>query len=171
MISIISFIITCSLLAFPKSSEPVNHEFYLSMIEVDHRDTTDSVNFTVKVFTDDLENALYNMDETVISFNKATVDSSNLDALTRYFVDHIRIRINGSTLGLDCEDWEIKGESTFISFQAACPTKWNDMDMMVDYFMELFPTQMHIVQVYNLDEKRYIRLNARLRRQAIVFSS
>ena len=170
MILIISHIIASILVCnLPEIRVSQAHEFYLSMIDVSHRDTTDMAKFTVKVFTDDLENALYNMDKTVISFNKTTVDSSNLNALSRYFDAHLKIAINGSTVHLKCADWEIKGESTFIYFHSICPTHWSDLELMADYFMELFPTQMHVVQVYNLTERRFIRLTARHKRQAVVF--
>ena len=113
-----------------------DHSIYISVLEVkEHK-------MTVKVFIDNLEDAIKN-------------DSNTIEG---YFQKKIRIQINDQIIGFSLEEVAEEGDSYWITFKLETPIVWKSFYLEADYFMELFPDQTNVVKVHG-EKPHYFRLN------------
>lgn len=117
-------------------SPTIDHAIYISVLEID------SQQLKVKVFSDDLKDALRN-------------DSSSVEA---YFQKKINLHINNQPIRFVLKEVTEEGESQWITFLMETPSQWHSFNLKADYFMELFPDQTNVVKV-RVDSPRYFRLN------------
>ena len=122
------------LIVVPSSND--DHAIYVSVLEID------SQQLKVKVFSDDLHDALRN-------------DSSSIE---EYFQKKIKLHINEQLIDFNLKEVSEEGESQWITFKMKTPAVWNSFYLQADYLMELFPDQTNVVKVMD-ESTRYFRLN------------
>jgi len=121
---ILYLLVSCYGSIAPIAAINEDHAIYLSTIKMEVK--SDEISITIKVFEDDLRDALrshhgYVIDTTSTSFN---------EEIESYFEKHV---INFSTYRSSIERLHIK----------------------LDYFMELFPTQQNVLHLINKDQTKY----------------
>ncbi len=134
---------------------PPDHAIYLSLIEIEEGEDDTSV--LVKVFTDDLQNAILNFSEDAKYEGDSSYCDVNRQLIQDYFNQHLRLKVETEEEYLDFQKSEIKGDSYRIYFTIP-KTGWEEIEITADYFMELYPTQQNITIVTNGDLKRSCRL-------------
>ncbi|MFZ1808830.1 MAG: DUF6702 family protein [Cyclobacteriaceae bacterium] len=161
-----------ALLNFPINwdSKPVdNHALYLSLVEVDHTDMADTATIKVKVFADDMEDAIMNASKKRIDFlNPSNCDSSKPE-VEAYFASHFNYSINDKRTALKLIDCEPNGDAIWFHFKIDCPEKWIKVDVKADFFMELFPTQSNIITIYHGAEKRFLKITNSHLKEIVTF--
>jgi hypothetical protein len=133
------------------------HAFYLSVIEIAYQPESGKTLMHLKVFSDDLQNAVsefYKM-EHLLALD--VLCESSLDHLTSYLKEHIGIRLNDVPVTFQMPDCRVEGDSHWLTFEIS-EKSWKHIAVTADYFMELFPTQTHVVSVQRGDSKRFARL-------------
>ncbi len=118
------------------SNVKADHSIYISVLEVDKQQ------MTVKVFIDNLEDAVKN-------------DSNTIEG---YFQKKIRLKINEQAIGFNLQEVSEEGDSYWITFKLDGPINWQSFYLEADYFMELFPEQTNVVKV-KVEKPHYFRLN------------
>lgn len=121
---------------FISPTSNVDHAIYVSVLEIE------SQQIKVKVFSDDLNDALRN-------------DSSSVE---EYFQKKIKLRINEQSINFNLKAVSEEGESQWITFEMEAPSGWNSFYLKADYLMELFPDQTNVVKVMD-KSTRYFRLS------------
>ncbi|WP_258102143.1 DUF6702 family protein [Marinoscillum pacificum] len=121
---------------FISPTSKVDHAIYVSVLEIE------SQQLKVKVFSDDLNDALRN-------------DSSSIE---EYFQKKIKLRINEQSINFNLKEVSEEGESQWITFEMKTPAEWHSFYLQADYLMELFPDQTNVVKVMD-ESTRYFRLN------------
>ena len=115
-----------------------NHGFYIGVIDIYPSQPRPIV---ITVFTDDLENALFN------HFNSHTLNDSTVNS---YFQTHFQVAINNKPVSSRVEQIEQLNDNTCKLFlMVATPEKWYNMRLEASFFMELYPTQNNIVRVHS----------------------
>jgi len=170
MILITTFIFIIRLIVSAGSSIDHKHAIYISVIEILHESSQAEARITAKVFTDDLESALLNAFEQQTKFVNMKSCKDHSEQIEDYFKKHLKLKINDQMTNLEFSTCEINNDSVWLDFYLKCPSEWKNMEIMSDFFMELFPTQSNIVNIYHGDEKHFFKLTNTDRKQSIVFA-
>lgn len=136
-----------------------DHAIYLSVAEVEHKNSEKKAKIKIKVFTNDLEDVLMNAYHERISLDDASICEKNKIMIEGYFLKHFKYAINGISIALSFERCETNGDATWLHFNITCPPQWNKISVTADYLMELFPTQSNVVSIQHGNEKRFININ------------
>lgn len=129
-----------------------DHAIYISVMEVDL--DSDSTRISIKVFTDDLENAIYNFDS--VKYQPDSFLSNNSQLIQGYFNAHISIQ-TPQPVTLDFQNGEKVGDSYWLYFKG--PAQNSSFKLEANYLMELFPTQENIIKIKNGENTTFCRLN------------
>ncbi len=117
------------------------HGIYLSVVEITDVEN-DFMNMTVKVFRDNIVDALrYANDESL----KSSIDKLDKDELTQYFNDHIKFYPIRSE-DLRFEAYRIEGDSFIINYEILRSLESIE-ECKLSHLFELFPNQKNILKV------------------------
>jgi hypothetical protein len=123
-----------------------NHALYLSLTEVDI--AKDSMKVVVKVFSDDLSDALKN--HAPAEYQPADLTlffSDNETVATDYFNDKLKLFADQSRLNLVLDGHTVEGDAHFITFQSKHSKSIKSLSVEATFLMELFPTQLNVVEI------------------------
>lgn len=141
------FKVVVGFLLFLGSQNPkADHAIYLSTIEIN------SNQVSIKVFTDDLQDALKNYGDSI----SKSIDDSQL--INSYFSDRLNMIINQKPKQIELIKSKVEGDATFLYFSFEDVSDWSSLRLKADYFMELFPDQSNVMTVINGSKKYYARL-------------
>lgn len=147
------FFVLLSMVVF--TSFAPKHALYLSVMELRN---SDQGNLTVKVFTDDLQDALRNYDPRTDLKSFDQFSDLNREILARYFNQNLIIKINGKTTKMILEKIVKETEAHFLYFQIPSEVQWKSVEVNGPYFTELFPAQTNVLTVINNEKKHFTRL-------------
>lgn len=135
-----------------------DHAIYLSVVEVAHAANAATASVKVKVFKDDISDAVSNMFSQHVSLdNDITLDEVS-QKVTGYFEKHLQLYLNGQPITLRLKQLEPMSDAVWFHFEANCPQRWEELTVQADYLMELFPTQQNVLSVTQGDQKRFANL-------------
>ena len=146
-----------------------DHAIYLSVAEVVHDPNRDFAVVKIKVFTDDMEDALSNLAESRISLKSETDCQSNKLKIEAYFAKHFSFSVDSQLLNLNFTQCELLPDAIWFQFKIRCPEQWSTVEVKADYLMELFPTQSNIVSITYQGEKRFSNFTRSKRQEAFKF--
>ncbi len=132
------------------------HAVYVSVLEVTKQADT-AGNLQIKVFTDDLEDAIFNQQRKRVDLQRN--DSNQFgEEVSTYFAQHLSLIIDGKKVNYSYLSTEINDISVWLTFSIEAPETWKEVSITADYLMELFPTQSNIVSIKYKGDKRMFRL-------------
>ena len=135
-----------------------SHALYLSTVQIEHKVESDTASVQIKVFTDDLQSALRNAGEASAMIPAEELCQNSHVELSNYFDQHLKIKINGLKSTLSYKSCTLENDVFLLGFEIDCPKNWKEVQVVADYFMELFPTQTNVFQVSTGDTKRFFRV-------------
>jgi len=118
---------------------PSEHDLYLSVVEMS--DMQESMDITIKVFRDDMVDALRNHGDTL----QSTLDSLDDQEVRDYFSEYIKLYpIQDESLQV--RQVTVEGDSFFISLFT--DRAFNTVEELgIAHFFELFSSQKNIVKI------------------------
>jgi|GEM_PF-1162508 len=146
----------------PSRDDPIqddpNHALYLSITDMEISES--KADFKVKVFSDDLRDALksYRPSE----YKPADMQryfSLNQDLANNYFEEHFLLWAGEKKLALQVKGATIENDAHFINFSCSIPQNLKELRVKADFFMELFPTQTNVVKVKSGAQVQYLKFN------------
>ena len=136
------------------------HGVYLSVVQIDHLSGQDEALVVMKVFSDDLRNAVRAGNQTKIRLTgDETFCLDNKALIETYFRKNFLCRVNNEPLSMHFKTGNLQGEVYLLQFSLSGPTQWKKVAINAAYFTELFSTQTNIIHLSNGREKRFARLN------------
>ena len=126
----------------------IMHEFYVGMTEIRYSENSQSYQITLKLFTDDLENAIHkdSGDSLNLGTSKELPQSDKL--IFNYLKEHFSLEDeNGNTLYLNDVGRETEMDVTWIYLETQKMKPLNTLRIENDIFMEIHPDQTHIVNL------------------------
>ena len=145
-----------------------DHAFYLGVVQINHEAVNTDVKIRIKVFKDDLRDALRNAFSQITSLKEETL-CDYPESLANYIEQHTECLINDKVLDWEMESCELEGNVCLLTFTADCPSTWKSLELKGDFLMELFPSQVNVVSVFDGEEKRFFRLTGKNPQQKVVF--
>ena len=166
-LNIIAIALCCNAIMSDVSSE---HAFYVSVVEVKHVAHTTEAELTIKVFSDDMQDALRNASESDSVLELQEICNAHQEDVNTYFGSHISVHVNDSLGFMELTECEEVGDTYRFRFTMDCPAKWNEIKIYADFLMELFPTQSQMIYVTHGDHTATLRLTANRKSQTISFT-
>lgn len=136
---ILLFIVT----AIPISSHP----FYFSLSTIKINASQKRIEISCKLFTDDLENALNQLNKNKIMLSASTKDSKVNAVLYDYLSERFKIWINGKPITLNFVGFEVENEVTWCYLEADVNLNTeNKMNLINTLLYDFLPDQTNLVQ-------------------------
>lgn len=145
-------------LASSELKEIPAHALYIGVIDVQFVASDSDVQITLKLFSDDLEDAIINATGNRVSVQSESHCGLFKAALMDYFEDHLQIRINNQSQAFHWKSCKIVGDTHLLLFTVPHDTPWKIVQVQADFFMELFPTQANILKVNYAGEQYFGKL-------------
>ncbi len=160
--SIVSMVIQTLFVQFSPELQPLHfidpgHAFYLSVIEVAYPVEDGKTALRIKVFTDDLQNAVSEFQQTKELVSQEQLCGTSLDHVNGYLKQHVQISLDAVPVKFQLRDCRVEGDSHWLTFEISAKP-WTKIELTADFFMELFPTQTHVVSILSGDKKQFARL-------------
>lgn len=146
-----------------------DHAIYLSVVEVVHEKSTTVAQIKIKVFTNDMEDALFNESNQRMKLSEVTTFELYKPDIQAYFSNHFQISINNKKQALLLSRAELTGDAVWFYFNMSCTDSWKEVSIKADYLMELFPTQSNVISVEHESKKQFLRLTASKKSDTVKF--
>ena len=117
------------------------HAVYISVVEIEQNE------LRVKLFTDDLQDAIKNFSSSYKSDSEAKFCETNATSIEAYFNEKMKLTLNGQAVSIRLKGHSLVNDSYWLSFSFNGPTEWTSLKLVDSHFMELFPLQSNIVKV------------------------
>ncbi|MCB0489627.1 MAG: DUF6702 family protein [Cyclobacteriaceae bacterium] len=135
-----------------------DHAIYLSVVEVAHETNSATASVKVKVFTDDISDAVSSMyGERVNLVANVSLDQVS-QKVAGYFGEHLQLSLNGRPVALKLTQLEPMSDAIWFHFEISCPQRWDELTVKADYLMELFPTQSNVLSITQGEQKRFANI-------------
>ena len=132
------------------------HPFYVSVIDINHNTKDESVEMSIRIFTQDLEATLQKYSTTKIDMvhptNKLLLDKQIND----YIKQKLQLKMNGQTVTMQYVGYEIQLESVWIYFEVPKIKQLKKLDVNCTILYDFQNIQSNIFHVKaNGTEKSY----------------
>lgn len=134
------------------------HAIYLSMIEIIHEAHGTRASVKVKVFTNDIEDALTNEFKERRKLSEENSCEVHKRQIEQYFRHHLIISVDKTLLNLSLQKCELLTDAIWLDFEVSCPEKWTSAEVKASFLMELFPTQSNVVSIIYNEKKQFANL-------------
>ncbi|MEP5613905.1 MAG: DUF6702 family protein [Cyclobacteriaceae bacterium] len=146
-----------------------NHAIYISVIDVNHDITTLESSVSVKVFQDDLQNAIRNFNpEYKRSSGEEFAKINQLD-IVKYFRKNLLFKTNDRRENLEFVSSEIENDAYFLNFKFKSSASLERIEIVAGFFTELFPDQSNVLTLKAGEKKYFARLTKTKPTYALTF--
>ena len=118
-----------------------DHAIYLSTIHAESKEQQLVLN--IRVFEDDIRDALRNMNGQVIDTSSAIFAHE----IERYFNKHVVVKNRQEIMPISLITYNLVGDSYRVEMLIDNLDKEGQLEFQIDYLQELFPTQQNILQL------------------------
>lgn len=134
------------------------HAIYIGILHIDHLQNSARAELSIKVFQDDLQDALRQTGDLKKIEHQADFYTVHEKAIEQYFQKHIQCQVNQQVIDIHLKKGKAINDVYQFYFDLNCPQTWTSMDIQANFLMELFPAQSNIVQLNDGNNKRFGRL-------------
>ncbi|MES2726908.1 MAG: DUF6702 family protein [Bacteroidota bacterium] len=135
-------------------SAKMPHPFYVSVTEIKfNKNNTAAI--SCRLFTDDLQNALFKLYKVKTSLNKK--DTALNAFLEKYFKERLVINTANKNLTLHCIGYEIEEEATWCYFEANGANS-NKISISNSLLYDFLPEQSNLIHCYVNNERKSFKL-------------
>jgi hypothetical protein len=171
---LLHFILSFSLLIFPYQAQKAGetkafHAFHTSLTEIQYNGKDKSLEITIRLFTDDLENALtkLNNGQKIMVGGK----NDNSDALlNKYIQQHFAIITpQKQKKTINYLGKELEGDATWVYVEIPETQIVKDHILYNDLMQEMFDDQTNLVNFFYAGNKKTFLFNSKTKSTAIEF--
>lgn len=104
------------------------HPFYISVCEIELKSKEKSLHLSCRMFTDDIQRELSALHQKRL--NLSHVDAENKKLLSAYILDHVKIKVGGRQVQLNCIGYELEEEAVWCYFEG--PVTKPDLQVQIE---------------------------------------
>lgn len=122
------------------------HDFHVCITQIDYQPNRNTLEITIKIFTDDLEGTLENLGAPRLNIGHSTLEHAMTDSLIKSYF-HNRFKINAPKQGLTL-DWigkEVELDATWCYFECKMLPGQKEIEVFNRILIERFDDQMNII--------------------------
>ena len=135
------------------------HPFHVSVIEINHNSTDQTLEISCKIFTDDFEKSLaknYNTKVDLINPpNKAAMDT----LVKKYLFSHLSIKVNDKPVTFSYIGFEHEGEAVFGYIEGLNVSAASKVTVTTNIMHDFFDDQVNIMHVIVNGNRKSTKLN------------
>ena len=135
-----------------------NHAIYISVAKVRFNTLENEVSISLKVFTNDLEDAIHNS----TGKREKVLGRSDFKELSKiiekYVNEKVEIHLDGKQVSLQVDSCENIGDTTWIYLKGESRSFDHSIRIKNQVLFEVFDTQKNIIEIDYADEKYYYNL-------------
>ena len=123
------------------------HKYYVSLTQIDYISDSASVQITMNVFIDDLQEAInktFNQ-EYDLTINADIQDSHN--QINQYFVEHFKLKIDGQNITLNYLGSENEGDIVYLFAEVENINKISTIEVINNMLIDFFPDQQNLIKL------------------------
>lgn len=130
------------------------HPYYVSVCDVRIDSVSKSVNVSCKLFTDDLQDALYRIYKNPVELNIQSDNQKKM--LESYFKEHFKLTIGTKAIPLKFVGYENEEEATWCYFEFNKIENFGKVMIVNTILYDFLPEQTNLIHCYyNLQRKSY----------------
>jgi len=129
------------------AARPIDHPFHVSVIELEHNAGARSLETSVKLFTDDLENALRKRFSVPVDLNDPAKRIAMDSLVARYLREQLTISANGKKLSGTYLGFEQDKEAIYAYIEYAGPAALTQLEADCGILYDQFTDQVNIFHV------------------------
>lgn len=130
------------------------HPYYVSVSEIRIDTLSKNVNVSVKLFTDDLQDAVYRINKVPVDFNKQSDNQKIM--LENYFKERFKITIGAKVIPLSFIGYEVEEEATWCYLEFKPLNSFGKVIIVNSLLYDFLPNQTNLIHCYyNQNRKSY----------------
>lgn len=134
------------------------HAIYLSMVEIAHIENSPTAQVKIKVFTNDMEDALANLFEERLQLTDKSTCRNASRYVEGYFAKYLKVSVNEKVKSLSLTGCEFLSDAIWFEFSLSSPGQWTSVAVNAPFLMELFPTQSNVVSIAYHGKRQFANL-------------
>jgi hypothetical protein len=139
------------------SSYKIAHPFYLSVTEVRIDTSSNKVTLSCRIFTDDLQDAIYKLYKFQGELSILNSDV-NQDILEKYIKKNVQILLGGQQVKFQMNGYENEEESTWCYLEGVIEEPAKTVTIFNSLLYDFLPDQNNIIHCYLGKERKSIKL-------------
>ena len=136
-----------------------SHEFYISITQIDHNPKNDSLEISVKMFTDDLENAIESYNDVKLRLGGEKEHESSTQLIQDYVLENLELSQNGKDIKLNFIGKKVELDVTWCFLEAKDIKSISSLTVENNLLLDVIESQTNIVHVNYQDENSSLMLN------------
>ncbi|MFC5284885.1 DUF6702 family protein [Pedobacter alpinus] len=136
------------------------HPYYVSVTEVNHNVKNKTLEISVKIFFDDLEQAIEKENSASFYITKPSDKVKNNFLIENYIKKHLQITVNKKQLPLKYIGYEIQQDAAWCYLEIAKVTKVNQITINNNVLYNLHKEQINMLNVTVNNTRKSFKLDA-----------
>lgn len=146
-----------------------DHDYYVSIMDVEYNESSNSMEITVKVFTDDLEKTLKEYREDFTNIEEMDKETDLDETLYKYCKEHIVFTVNKKEEGYTFIGKEIEIEQSFIYLEIPKVKKLKQIEIQTNFLTNYNDEQKNIVHFKKGSKTKSVYLSNRKTKGKVSF--
>jgi len=147
----------------------MQHPFYVSVCQIDHNPQNQSLEITIKVFTDDLEKTLEETTDERLFLGSDREPSVADSLIMEYLYEKLKIRVNQQPAQMKYLGKEVEMQVTWCYIEVKEVPGVREIEVINTIFLETYDTQTNLVNIRVGDKKKSMLLNQRKQQDVVDF--
>jgi hypothetical protein len=135
------------------------HKFYVSLVQMDYNEKNSSFEITMKIFTDDLENALKERSGLLLKLGTPDELPATDSILSAYISENFRLDVNGKELKYQYLGKEVELDVTWCYLEVSGVHSVEKIKVTDRMLTELFENQSNLIKIKYRDKESAALLN------------
>ncbi|WP_037315301.1 DUF6702 family protein [Salegentibacter sp. Hel_I_6] len=124
-----------------------DHEFYLSVTEIEYNNEKQSLQIITRVFIDDFQNVLNERYSEDLQLSEGDEEGPVLENITKYLAQKLRLNTNGIELQLNYLGKEYDADQLILYIEVENVSSFNNIEVTNGILTDLFDDQKNVVHV------------------------
>ena len=145
------------------------HDFYISVCQIDVNEASQSLELTLKIFTDDLEETMKNNGAGQLNIGLPEESASTEKLLAEYLLKNIRIHLDGKKMSARFLGKENEANVTWIYIEVPNVSNFKSLRIKNTVLMDSFDKQTNLINVIKKKVKKSLILNTEKKEGSVSF--
>lgn len=135
------------------------HPYYISMTEIEHDKTNNSVEISVRIFTDDFEKTIHQTYKGKVDLLNKNEKANSEKLIQQYISKHLSIKADGKVLNLKFDGFESEEGSIWSYFEYDNITSIKTIEVSNNILYDYKQEQVNFIHVKATGYDETIKLN------------
>jgi hypothetical protein len=145
------------------------HDYHVSITHIDHNPTTQSLEITTKIFTDDLERAITTLGGPILHLGDPKEHPQSNTLIHQYLQNRLQITTNGKKATLLWVGKEVELDATYIYLEIKTAQIPKELQIQNAILTEIFPDQSNLIHATVNKTRKSLNLNTLKPSDCLIF--